>query len=205
MNPKLEIIDFFKRLYQKNLTTSSGGNISILSDGLFYISPTEKDKAYLEEDDVSVIDFASGKQLSGLNPTSEILMHQKIFKVRKDVKTIIHAHPFYSTIFSVIDEPLKINLVSEAVIFLNKINYVDYAIPGSEQLANLVAEAVTDSDVLILKNHGVLAVGESCIDCFHKIEITEFNAKLQYSISDRKDINFLKVQDIEEIRAKFTK
>jgi L-fuculose-phosphate aldolase len=203
MNPKLEIIEFFKRLYQRNLTTSSGGNVSILSEGLLYISPTEKDKALLEEDDVSVIDFDSGKQLSGLKPTSEILMHQKIFETRKDIKTIIHAHPFYSTIFSVVDEPLKINLVSEAAIFLKKINYVDYTIPGSEKLANLVAKAIVDSDVLILKNHGVLAVGKNCIDCFHKIEVLEFNAKLQYSISGRKDINFLKDEDLEEIKNKY--
>ena len=204
MNPKSEIISFFKRMYQKNLTTASGGNISILVDGLLYISPTGKDKAFLEEEDISVIEFESGKLLFGLKPTSEILMHRKIYETRKDVKTIVHAHPFYSTLFSVIDEPIRIDLVSEAAIFIKKINYVDYAVPGSEKLANLVAKTITDSDVLILRNHGALAVGENCMDCFHKIEVLEFNAKLQYLISGRNDINFLKDKDLKEIREIFS-
>ncbi len=191
MNPKQEIIEFFKRLYNKNLTTSSGGNISILKDNLIYISPTEKDKALLKKEDIAVVDFKTGQLLSGLRPTSEIQMHLEIYKERKDIRTIIHAHPFYSTLFSVIEEPLRLDLVSEAAIFIKKINYVDYAIPGSEKLAKLSAKAIRNSDVIILRNHGVLTVGKTCIECFHKVEVLEFNAKLQYSISGRKDVNYL--------------
>ena len=200
MSPQKQIVYFLKRLYDRNLTTASGGNISILKNGMMYITPTGKDKASLEEEDISVINLTSGELISGLKPTSEIQMHREIYQNRKDVQSIIHAHPFYTTIFSVIKEPIKINLISEAVIFLKNINYVDYAVPGSERLANLVVKGILDTDILILRNHGALAVGKNCTDCFHKIEVLEFNAKLQYSILGRNDLNVLSKKDLAEIR-----
>ena len=37
---------------------------------------------------------------------------------------------------------------------------VEYAPPGSAELANLVGSGLIDEDVVILKNHGLVATGK---------------------------------------------
>ncbi len=53
MTPAEKIAFFMTRLYDNKLTTTSGGNLSIMdSDGTLWISPSGIDKAHLTADDI---------------------------------------------------------------------------------------------------------------------------------------------------------
>jgi L-fuculose-phosphate aldolase len=149
------------------------------------------------------IDFTTGKLLNNNRPTCEINMHLGIYKNRPDVKTIFHAHPIYTSVFSVLDTPLDLRLLSEAFIFLKKISYVDYAMPSSQELANKVSEKAKEANVLILRNHGAVVLGSNCEECFHKLEVLETLARIQYLILGRKDVHFISDDEMKRITENF--
>ena len=203
LSNKKAIVEYFKLIYNKGLTTSSGGNISIKNDDILLVSPTGKNKGKLTANDIVEWDLQKQVSLNNNQPTCEIQMHTKIYEARSEVKTIIHAHPEFVSIFSVIEEKLRLDLMSEAFIFLKNIEYVDYEMPSSVELANKVGEAAKKSDVLMLRNHGVIVMGNDIEECFHKIEIIEHLAKIQFRIMGRSDICYLNEHDMNNIERKF--
>lgn len=57
---------------------------------------------------------------------------------------------------------------------------VEYAPPGSAELANLVGSGLIDEDVVILKNHGLVATGENLLEATLLAEFVEETAKTQF-------------------------
>jgi L-fuculose-phosphate aldolase len=49
---------------------------------------------------------------------------------------------------------------------------------GTGELANIVAENILSSDILLLENHGIIATGTNLLQAFEKIEVLENAAKM---------------------------
>ncbi len=204
---KQDLIDWFQRIYDRNLTTSSGGNLSVRIDDYIVCSPTGKDKGSLAPRDLCVLKLdeeTSGFSIMNDNkPTCEILMHLEIYRRRPQVKAIVHAHPVYSSLFSVIDTELRNDLFPESFIFIPRIEYVPYHPPGSEALSIAVGDASEKSDALILRNHGVVLMGDSLTDCFRDLEVMEHSAKTQYLLLGRRDVRGLSEEQLDELKQLF--
>jgi ribulose-5-phosphate 4-epimerase/fuculose-1-phosphate aldolase len=89
------LIAAMRVLHDRGLVNLRGGNASarlLLEDGsaFIYITPAGKPKAMLEPEDVSVLDI-DGHVYSG-KPSSEYRMHLAIYRKRKDVRAVVHAH-----------------------------------------------------------------------------------------------------------------
>ena len=56
----------------------------------------------------------------------------------------------------------------------------EYALMGTNELAQVVAEASLKSNVILLKNHGVLAVGKTLLEAFDRMEVLENCAKMTF-------------------------
>lgn len=56
-----ELITAAKHLDQKGIVNAIEGNISLRRDGLIYVTPSGKNKAFLTEDMIAVVD-ENGKQ-----------------------------------------------------------------------------------------------------------------------------------------------
>ncbi|MFB6225414.1 MAG: class II aldolase/adducin family protein, partial [Candidatus Paceibacteria bacterium] len=56
----------------------------------------------------------------------------------------------------------------------------EYANNGTEELAQTVVDALNDRRACLLRNHGVLAIGNSIRDARYVASIVEFCAKMQY-------------------------
>ena len=93
LHPRDELVLTMKRIYQYKMTTTSGGNLSILDEnGDIWITPTGVDKGTLTARDIVCI-RADGR-IEGLHkPSSEYPFHKAIYAVRRDLKAIVHAHP----------------------------------------------------------------------------------------------------------------
>ena len=87
-------------------------------------------------------------------------MHLEIYKKRSDVNAIVHTHSPYATGFAFSDKKLK-RLEGFGEIKNPFIKEIDYEKPGSLELALNASESLKNEDVLILKNHGVICVGDS--------------------------------------------
>ena len=53
-----------------------------------------------------------------------------------------------------------------------------YALMGTRDLADRVAERLAVADVVILENHGILTVGPSLLSAFDRLEVLEAAAKM---------------------------
>ena len=177
---KMEIVEFTRRLYMRGLIVGTGGNVSVRIPDSPYIlvTPSGLCKGYLKPSDIVKIDL-DGRIVEGrLKPTSETPMHIEIYKARRDVNAIVHAHPPFCTGFSCAGIPLDKPILPEAVIVLGEITVVEYETPGTMSLARKVAEAAKKCDVLVLENHGSVALGENLEQAYVRTEVLEEYAKV---------------------------
>ena len=93
MHPKDQITLVISRIYERGLTTTSGGNISIIDEnGDIWVTPSAVDKGSLQPSDIVCVK-PDGTVVGRHKPSSEFPFHKAIYKARPDIKAIIHAHP----------------------------------------------------------------------------------------------------------------
>lgn len=175
------IVDFMKRLCESNLTTSLGGNISCRTiDRRIIITPSSIDKARLTKDDLTVLDLQGNVIAGKYKPSMEYMMHVAIYNAREDVKAVIHAHPHYSTLFSASDMYINLNFTAEACKNVKHIGIARYKMMGTVELAEEVADKVKKDNVILMKNHGVVTVGNNLLEAFYRMEVLEQAAQMTY-------------------------
>jgi L-fuculose-phosphate aldolase len=178
---KKDIAKFMKRLCDKNLTTTFGGNISIRSeDGTVYMTPSVVDKSELSPEDICVLDMEGNRLEGTYKPTMEYMMHLSIYKARNDVNAICHSHPFYCVLYASTDEEIRNDLTLESEMHIKKINRVGYFPPGTQELAESAAKAAADADFLLLNRHGAITMADSMLNAFYRMEVLEMTARLNY-------------------------
>ncbi|MFO7294947.1 MAG: class II aldolase/adducin family protein, partial [Clostridia bacterium] len=93
LHPADQIVMIMERIYRYGMTTTSGGNISILDDnGDIWITPSGIDKGSLHRNDI--IRVKPDGTIDGIHkPSVELPFHEMIYQKRPDIKAIIHAHP----------------------------------------------------------------------------------------------------------------
>ena len=173
-----EIIDVSNEIYSKGLVSGKAGNVSARFGNTVAITPTLKSLSDLKEEDIVLVDM-EGNVLSNGKPSSEVNMHLGIYKKRSDVKAIVHTHSPYATGFAFSDKKLK-RLEGFGAIKNPYLASVGYEKPGSDELAEIVSEGLGDEDVLILKNHGVVCVGDALREAMLLAVFVEETAKTQF-------------------------
>jgi len=174
-----EVARFMRRLYKHALTTTSGGNISLrISEKIILITPSATDKGRMKWKEVGIINISGENLTPHLKPSIETEMHLAIYRKKKDVLAIVHAHPVFASLFTAIKAKINTNLTAEAKAILGDPLLVKYAIMGSRALAEVAAENVMKSDILLLENHGILTTGSTVLQAFDKIEVLENAAKM---------------------------
>jgi L-fuculose-phosphate aldolase len=172
------IARFMKRLYRHGLTTTSGGNISMrVSDNTVLITPSATDKGRMSWREVGILSMEGENLTPVLKLSIESEMHLSIYR-KRDVKAIIHAHPVFATSFTAMKRTINTDLTAEACAILGDPAFVPYALMGTEQLAEKVAEQIDNSNILLLENHGILSVGNDLLQAFDRIEVLENAAKM---------------------------
>ena len=173
-----KLIEVCNNLYDKQLVSGKSGNVSIRLGDYIAITPTLKSINGLDEEDIVLVDFNSNT-LSNGKPSSEVGMHLEIYKKRPDVNAIIHTHAPYATGFAFSNKRIK-RLEGFGEIKNPYLPYIEYEKPGSMELALKVSEGIGDSDVIVLKNHGVICVSENLKEAESLAVFVEESAKTQY-------------------------
>jgi L-fuculose-phosphate aldolase len=169
-----------RRLYKRGLTTASGGNVSIrINDGIL-ITPSALDKGSIKGKQVGMLTFRGENLTPKRKPSIESNMHLEIYRYRKDVNAIVHAHPPIATSFTATSQPINCALIAEARAIIGTPVIAPYALMGSEKLAQTVAEvaAKDDVNVILLENHGIVCLGKDLLTAFDRMEVFEAAAKM---------------------------
>ncbi|PKP52396.1 MAG: aldolase [Bacteroidetes bacterium HGW-Bacteroidetes-1] len=176
---KKELAYFMRRLYKRGLTTTSGGNISLrISDDRILITPSQTDKGRMKSTDIGVLNINGEIIHSQLKLSMETGLHLAIYKARPDINAIVHAHPPFATSFAAAHQDINTNLLSESRAILGTPLLSSYALMGSYELSQIVAETSKKTNVILMANHGIVAVGVTLLEAFDRIEVLENCAKV---------------------------
>ncbi|MDI6451371.1 class II aldolase/adducin family protein [Anaerobaca lacustris] len=179
LHPRDELVLTMQRIYRYKMTTTSGGNLSILDEnGDMWITPTGVDKGTLTANDIVCV-RADGR-IEGLHrPSSEYPFHKAIYAVRPDLKAIVHAHPMALVAFSIAHKVPDTRLFHQAWRSNGTVAFAPYGVPGSEDLGRKIAQKYAEGfDSVILENHGVCCGGQNLQESFGKFETLEMCCKV---------------------------
>ncbi|WP_428770807.1 class II aldolase/adducin family protein [Treponema sp. HNW] len=196
------VADYMKRLYDRNLTTASGGNISMrIDDEKFCITPSGLDKGNLSADVIAIVGFDGTNLTPLLKLSIETEMHRAILLARPDINAVVHAHPVYASSFATA-MPCQINttLNAETYYVLGDVANVPYRLMGTTELAQIVAEHIKDHNALLMENHGAVAVGTELLTAFDRIELLERAALMTLITQNIKESRGLSAEQIAEIK-----
>ncbi len=178
-----ELVNASHYVYIKGLTPGKSGNISCRfhDNGISKVAITRSEisKGKIEDEDIIIIDM-DGNILEGdKKPSSETFLHLNIYNERKDINGVVHTHSPFAAGFSMSDKKLK-RLEGFGKIKNPHIPSVKYSPPGSKDLAMDTAAMMKKEDVVILKNHGVVASGINLNEAVLLAEFVEDIAKTQF-------------------------
>lgn len=179
LHPRDELVLTMQRIYRYKMTTTSGGNLSILDEnGDIWITPTGVDKGTLTANDIMCV-RADGR-VEGLHrPSSEYPFHKAIYAIRPDLKAIVHAHPMALVAFSIAHKVPDTRLFHQAWRSNGTVAFAPYGVPGSEDLGRKIAQKYAEGfDSVILENHGVCCGGQNLQEAFGKFETLEMCCKV---------------------------
>ncbi len=179
-NEREEVAYFMRRLYTQNLTTCSGGNLSLkVDDNTVLITPSQLDKGRLTAEQIGVLTMDGENLTPELKTSMETWMHLAIYKKRGDVKAIVHAHPAIASSFAVSDKKkIKTCLTGEGRYLLGEPVFAPYKLMGTKDLAEVVSECSLKTNVILMENHGILTVGTDMLQAFNRLEVLEVAAKI---------------------------
>lgn len=179
MHPAEQIVLIINRIYRKQMTTTSGGNLSIMdSDGNIWITPSGIDKGALTPSDICMVK-PDGTVIGKHKPSVELPFHKLVYQTRTEVKSVVHAHSPSLVSFSLIREIPNTKIIPTAQQVCGEVGIAKYEVPGSIKLGKAIAaEFKKGHDVVIMENHGVVTCGADLFDAFMKFETLERCAKL---------------------------
>lgn len=180
LHPADQLIMIMKRIYAYGMTTTSGGNLSILDDnGDIWITPGGIDKGTLTRRDIIRVK-PDGTIIGDHKPSSEFPFHQLAYKSRPDFKAVLHAHPPALVAFSIVRKIPNTHLVPNVDVICGKVGMAEYGLPGSTELGEKIAKEFKKGfNTVILENHGIVVGAKNLFDAFMSFETLDFCARLE--------------------------
>lgn len=175
------IVEYGRKLINAQLTTGSGGNLSIVNreKKLVAIKPTGVDYFKMSPKDVVVMSL-EGEIVDGdLIPSSEFRFHLALLNRRSDITSVIHTHQVYATTIACLNWELP------AVHYLvgysgNKVPLAPYATFGTPELSENIVKSIGKYNACLMANHGIVTVGEKIAAAFASAEELELVSRLYY-------------------------
>ena len=171
IHPADQLVMFMQRIYDKGMTTTSGGNLSIIdNDGNIWITPAGVDKGTLNRNDIVCVK-ADGTVVGMHKPSSELPFHAAVYKMRPDLKAVLHAHPPALVSFSIVRKAPNLDLMPSVRKMCPEVKIATYAVPGSDQLGENIGRCFQEGcDIVMLENHGVCIGAEDMFTAFQRFD-----------------------------------
>jgi len=168
---KLEIIKVGKRLYEAGLAVAKSGNLSArIDEENILITATGTFLGQLKEDDIVKVNLASAKFVGDIKPSSELPLHSLVYK-NFPAKVVIHCHPPLINGYFGVVKTLKA-MSFETKFYLGDIPIIPQETPTVTS-PELVIAALKTNNLVVLKNHGTVAIADKFEDALSITEALE--------------------------------
>lgn len=179
---KQEIIATVKREYKNQMVNMFEGNVSARYEDRIVITPSQVSKEVITADMLIEMDPEGHilHQPEGVRPSSETKMHLEVYRLRPDVRAVVHNHSLYATAYAVDNMPLVSDALTEMNITFGTVPVVPYGTPGTEKIYAAFPEYIMDRYAVLLANHGVLTFGHTLELAYSYAEAVEKIAQTLY-------------------------
>ena len=119
-----------------------------------------------------------GERIWGMKETSEVIMHSMAYDICEangwDVGGVVHSHSKILTAFSMACMDVETEALPEMMGNFHKIPCVPYGAPGTKYILTMAEPYLADGyRIVLLGNHGSLAVGKTVEDAMNVVEACE--------------------------------
>ena len=198
-NTKDDIVYWARRAYSARMVPATSGNISIRDEDKILISKSGVCLGDMGIEDISEINL-NADSLNGIKPSSEKLMHIKIYEKRPDIESIIHIHCPYVTSFAVCRKEINEPILPEFIFNFGIVPSAKYALPSSVELADEIAGYFKDGhNAVLMQNHGLVAGAKTLKETFYALESIQAYTKTYFAAKFLGNIYTLNDAEIEEI------
>ena len=197
-----ELVEAGRQLVRDNLVTGAGGNISARDGDGMWISPSGFSFTDAQADDYPCVGIATGEILRGTRrPSSEVLMHLGIYRVRPDVRAVIHTHPKMTIALTAAGHTLR-PMYADFYVYLGAVvPHLPYVTVTTPELAAAVEAEFKDERVVgcVLRNHGAITVGRSIKEAMFRTAAVEEQAFIQWHATAVGTPTFLSPEELRKL------
>lgn len=177
-NERKEIIKAALNLDKYGLIALSGGNVSArMESGEILVTPSGMIYGDMVDEDILVVDI-DGNIIEGERSASvdtEALLY--IYKHMPSVNAVIHTHQPYATAVSLFADELPCVVTTLPNATKGAVKVLPFASAASIDMGIQTVEYAGDQLAVILKNHGVIALGSSLKEALYSCVYLEEAAK----------------------------
>jgi L-fuculose-phosphate aldolase len=196
-----DLCEFIHRSYDQRLFTSTQGTFAVrLSDGSFLTTPYNKDRKYLEPEDI--VHIKHGMREMGKKPSRASRLLEEIFNTHPEINAVIIAHPPAIMSFAVTDAEFDSRLIPESYISLRDVVRLPYA---ASRLDIQGTAKIFDSKhpVVIVNNQCVIVTGASLLNAYDRLEVLEYSAAAMIAAKDIGDVVYITDDEVKAIEEAF--
>jgi ribulose-5-phosphate 4-epimerase/fuculose-1-phosphate aldolase len=174
-----DLVDAIRMLERAEIVDHSGHCSARRDTRSFYINSGASVRSSLTVADIVTVDL-DGELLEGTaRPPLEFHIHSEIYRARPDIGVVMHTHPRWSTLLTLVGAPYK--PVCAQGVLLGEMPVMDSPLSvNTRQMGERLAAALGTARAALLKAHGAVVVGADLVECFALAVYLEENAQRQY-------------------------
>jgi L-fuculose-phosphate aldolase len=197
---RIKLVEYGKRLMADRLVTGPGGNISAKEGNIVYLSPSGLAFDEMGPEDYVGMDLTTGQVVEGeRRTTSEFLVHMACYRKRSDIGAVVHTHPPYTVALSSSGHHIKAMFPDFHIYTHSKTPHIDYITVNTQELADAVEKVVRDASVIVLRNHGAVAIGSHLKEAYYRMASLEEGAQVQWLALQVGKPRFLTKQELDAL------
>ena len=176
---KQQLVDCIRMLEQSDIIDYNGHASARAGEGRMFINIGSCQRSKLTTADICTIDLEGNVIEGNGKPPLEFHLHAGIYKVRPDVKAVVHAHPKWSTFLTMTGHGYQPVYAQGSLVYpmplLDSPNSINNPV-----MAGRLADTLGERPAAMMKSHGAVTVGKDIVEAFVLANYMEENAYRQY-------------------------
>ena len=175
-----ELVSAAHRVAEQGLVVCGSGNLSWrVNEGLLLITATSSWMVNLRTDEVAACRISDAARIGGAEPSKEVGFHAGILRERDDIDVVLHFQSPCATTLACRQGPIgDFSVIPEIPHYIGPVGEVPFLTPGSRELAEAVTSALMGHELIFLRNHGQVVVGEDFAQVIAKAAYFELACKV---------------------------
>jgi len=176
---KQQLVDCIRMLERSDIIDYNGHASIRIGEDRMLINIGSCQRSRLTAADICTIDMEGDVIEGNGKPPLEFHLHAGIYRARKDVGAVVHAHPKWSTFLTMTGHAYLPVYAQGSLVHpmpvLDSPNSINNPV-----MAKRLADTLGDRPAAMMKSHGAVTVGKDIVEAFVLANYLEENAYRQY-------------------------